>query len=484
VENAAPAPPAGLPDGLFPRGDALAGSIPWPGRKAPALHTDDEHRMTDRCLPDRCLPPPAVRRASRVLAAAVCCCSLAVLPHAARAADSAPAVPVSVARIEMPASPAPVERIEAPAAPAPVARTETPVPPAPAARTETPAAPAFAARVETPAAPAAAARVEAPAASASAPHAETPAETLRAEALRHEHGEGVPRDPARAAELYCSAAQLGDAVSQYNLGWMYAHGRGIERNDAWAAYFFKAAADQGIEQAARMLASVGGPTSQVPDCMRPPAPPADAVPDKDGPSPLRPQSRIVPPKLIAGMVQSLAPAYGVEPSLVLAIMKAESNFDAQALSPKNAMGLMQLIPQTAERFRVKDAYDPKQNIRGGMAYLRWLLAYFEGDVALVAAAYNAGEGAVERHRGVPPYAETRSYVARVLGAVGKLVHPFDAAAARPSSQLRFMQDPVARAAAMLPAAVRPAAAPSVTALATTTAGDARRVRFTIERQVR
>ena len=74
-----------------------------------------------------------------------------------------------------------------------------------------------------------------------------------------------------------------------------------------------------------------------------------------------------------------------------------------ALSPKNAKGLMQLIPATAARFNVRNPYDPAQNIRGGIAYLSWLLAYFEGDVTLVAAAYNAGEGAVERYRGVPPY---------------------------------------------------------------------------------
>ena len=102
---------------------------------------------------------------------------------------------------------------------------------------------------------------------------------------------------------------------------------------------------------------------------------------------------------------------------------------------------MQLIPETAERFRVKDPFDPKQNLRGGLAYLRWLLAYFQGDLTLVAAAYNAGEGAVERHRGVPPYAETRGYVVRVLAAVGALAHPFNAAVTAPSSQLAAMRKP-------------------------------------------
>lgn len=81
--------------------------------------------------------------------------------------------------------------------------------------------------------------------------------------------------------------------------------------------------------------------------------------------------------------------------------------------------------------------DPAQNIRGGMAYLRWLLAYFEGDLALVLAAYNAGEGAVERYRGVPPYAETRNYVQRILSRLdGQLLHPFDPAVTAPSGALR------------------------------------------------
>ena len=99
------------------------------------------------------------------------------------------------------------------------------------------------------------------------------------------------------------------------------------------------------------------------------------------------------------------------------------------------MGLMQLIPGTARRFGVRNAFDPQQNIRGGMAYLRWLLAYYEGDVRLVAAAYNAGEGAVDKHRGVPPFSETQEYVKRVVARFGSAPHPFDARVTAPSSQL-------------------------------------------------
>ena len=93
---------------------------------------------------------------------------------------------------------------------------------------------------------------------------------------------------------------------------------------------------------------------------------------------------------------------------------------------------MQLIPATAERFQVKKILDPRDNIRGGLAYLRWLLSFFEGDIQLVTAAYNAGEHAVERYRGVPPYAETRQYVARVTGLYGKPRHRFDPEVTDPS----------------------------------------------------
>ena len=118
-------------------------------------------------------------------------------------------------------------------------------------------------------------------------------------------------------------------------------------------------------------------------------------------------------------MHAIAPTYGLQPALVLAVIEAESGFNDQARSPKDAQGLMQLIPATAERFGVQDPYDPVQNLRGGMAYLRWLLAYFRGDVRLTLAGYNAGEGAVVRHGGVPPYAETRAYVDRITRVYGQ-----------------------------------------------------------------
>ena len=126
------------------------------------------------------------------------------------------------------------------------------------------------------------------------------------------------------------------------------------------------------------------------------------------------------------LVNELAPQYEIDPAFVLAIISVESAFKVDALSPKNAQGLMQLIPETAERFQVKNAFDAEDNIRGGMAYLRWLLAFFKGDVTLVAAAYNAGEGAVERHQGIPPYAETIDYVQKIQARYKKLTHPYQA----------------------------------------------------------
>lgn len=258
---------------------------------------------------------------------------------------------------------------------------------------------------------------------------------IRDEAAAYENGEGVPRDGARAAELYCKAARMGDAQSQYNLGWMYSNGRGVERSDATAAFFFHAAAEQGWPQAIRMLRTVGGPSNELPECMRPPA----AAPVVASGRTVPPVDLVVPPNAPAHIVEiakNTAAEMKVQPQLVLAIIEAESNFNAAALSPKNAKGLMQLIPETAARFNVSRPYDPAQNIRGGVSYLRWLLAYFEGDVALVAAAYNAGEGAVNRYRGVPPYAETLAYVAKILRRTGATVVPFDGAATEVSPQMR------------------------------------------------
>lgn len=112
-------------------------------------------------------------------------------------------------------------------------------------------------------------------------------------------------------------------------------------------------------------------------------------------------------------IKAAARDYGVDEAIVRAIIHAESSFNPMALSHAGAQGLMQLMPATARRFGVTDSYDASQNIRGGVQYLAWLLKRFNGDLTLAAAGYNAGEGAVDRHGGVPPYQETQRYVARV-----------------------------------------------------------------------
>jgi soluble lytic murein transglycosylase-like protein len=105
--------------------------------------------------------------------------------------------------------------------------------------------------------------------------------------------------------------------------------------------------------------------------------------------------------------------YGVDEAVVRAIIHAESAFNPKALSRVGAQGLMQLMPATARRFGVGDAFDASQNIRGGVQYLAWLLKRFDGNLTLAAAGYNAGEGAVDKYKGVPPYRETQRYVERV-----------------------------------------------------------------------
>ncbi len=117
-------------------------------------------------------------------------------------------------------------------------------------------------------------------------------------------------------------------------------------------------------------------------------------------------------------IEAAASVHSVSTDLVRAVIQVESEFDQLAVSSKGAQGLMQLMPATARRFGVGDPFDARQNIFAGVQYLRLLLDLFQGDVALSLAAYNAGENAVARFRGVPPYRETRTYVQRILGLLG------------------------------------------------------------------
>jgi soluble lytic murein transglycosylase-like protein len=213
---------------------------------------------------------------------------------------------------------------------------------------------------------------------------------------------------------------------------MLANGRGIPRDDTQAAFFFSLAAAQQHVQAQRMLRFVGAPATEQPPCMAPPqTPPPVEAPDEDFALPAGSPAQ----RRVWALVNRLAPEYGIHPRLAMAVIRAESNFDPAAVSPKNAQGLMQLIPETSARFNVTKPFDPEQNIRGGLAYLRWLLAYFKGQVPLVAAAYNAGEGAVNKYRGIPPYAETRGYVRRIVELFKRHDHPFDARVTEPSPEL-------------------------------------------------
>lgn len=112
-------------------------------------------------------------------------------------------------------------------------------------------------------------------------------------------------------------------------------------------------------------------------------------------------------------IDEAARLHGVDPAIVRAIIHAESAYNPKALSRVGAQGLMQLMPATARRFGVTNAFDARQNIHGGVQYLAWLLKRFKGDLTLASAGYNAGEGAVDKYKGVPPYSETRRYVERV-----------------------------------------------------------------------
>jgi len=265
------------------------------------------------------------------------------------------------------------------------------------------------------------------------------ASSLVAQAIAYEHGEGVRRDATRAVALYCEAARAGSAEALFGLGWMYANGRGVARDDAIAGTLFAQAAAAGVTQAGEVLRLVTAERAALPECLMQSAADASMVVDPDtGASALSyadddPFANLPPTKRkIADLVMRAAPRFSVDPRLALAVVAAESDFDPDARSNKDARGLMQLIPETAERFNVRNAYNLAENLRGGLTYLRWLLAYYQGEVPLAVAAYNAGERAVDRYRGIPPYPETRQYVGKVLGLFRRDRHPYDPSIVDPS----------------------------------------------------
>jgi hypothetical protein len=232
-------------------------------------------------------------------------------------------------------------------------------------------------------------------------------------ALRHHHPIGAKRQNYRRAMiLYCRADTDNHPGAAFAIGLLYASGHYVEQSEAKAAAWFKRASAMGHRDAKKMLRDLRVKKIEA----------KAKCPNGWGRgASIRVQMRA--PAAIKKLVLEMAPKFGLDPNLVLAVISVESAFQTVAVSSKSAQGLMQLIPATATRFGVRDAFDPVENIRGGMAYLRWLLRHFKGDVTLALAAYNAGEGAVKRYGGVPPYKETINYVRKIRRLYPKTSHP-------------------------------------------------------------
>ena len=225
-----------------------------------------------------------------------------------------------------------------------------------------------------------------------------------------EHGVGLRANPRLAIELYCAAGTMGSSEGFFRVGRLLSKGPARVRNLPLANAYLALAARLGHREAA-MLHDPSVPNGRVDEICADIDAQAGLVRfDLDGYiaglSPIK--------RKIAALIRRKAPQYGVDVQMALGIALAESNLDAAAVSPKNAQGVMQLIPETQERFGVQKPFDAEQNIKGGLAYLKWLHRRFDGDPMLIAAAYNAGEGAVEKYGDVPPFPETQQYVRRVL----------------------------------------------------------------------
>lgn len=233
-------------------------------------------------------------------------------------------------------------------------------------------------------------------------------------AVAYEHGEGIDKSPHKAIQWYCKAALKGSVDAQRNLAWMFLNARGTEKDEALAVRWFTEAAKSGDQFSQKMLSRLDDKAqSKKTVCIVLPTPYWET----------RKCSKNC--RQIVKTVKEIAPGFNMEPRLVLALIQQESNFDVNARSHKGAIGLMQLLPSTAKRFGVKNITDPQENIRGGIRYLSWLLKLYQGDVPLALAGYNAGEKAVERYDGIPPYKETRNYVKRIMKVYGKKYHPYE-----------------------------------------------------------
>lgn len=229
-----------------------------------------------------------------------------------------------------------------------------------------------------------------------------------------ELGIGIRKNLLLAIALYCDAGTMGSPEGFFRVGRVLATAPRTLRNPAMANAYLALAARLGNHEALRYYDPQVANAVIGDECGAYAGGAAAEYFDLDGYLARQSPAR----QKIALLIRQGARQYDIDPRLALAIAMAESNLDPGAVSPQNAQGVMQLIPATQERFGVTRPFDPEQNVRGALAYLKWLSKRFAGDWRLVAAAYNAGEGTVDRYAGIPPYAETQQYVRRVLHFAG------------------------------------------------------------------
>lgn len=232
--------------------------------------------------------------------------------------------------------------------------------------------------------------------------------------LAAEQGTGGRPNFALAITLYCDVAQMGSPEGFFRVGRILSRGPVSLRNLPLANAYLALAASLGHREAAEHHDPGVANAALGDNC-------GDFVRDWKSPGfdldaylAAQPLAK----RKIADLIRRHAPRYNVDTRVALGVALAESNLDATAVSGKNAQGVMQLAPVTQTRFGVSRPFDAESSVRGGLAYLKWLRGRYGDDWGLIAAAYNTGEGAIARHKGIPPYPETVRYVRRVLYFAG------------------------------------------------------------------